>query len=197
MVSDYRFRGVSLSDDHPAVQASLTVEHDSGLYANLWGSTLGHGSDTEIDLTAGYETEFSKLVSVDLFATYYAYPSDGNANYVEATAVAKATRGPASASLGVSYVPRQHATREDGRSHDNAYVFGSAEYAMRKAPVTLKAGLGYERGWFDEVEHAGKWDWSLGAEASFAPARAGLFYVGSNADSGDRHTLVASLFLEW
>lgn len=94
-------------------------------------------------------------------------------------------------------MPRQHATREDGRSHDNAYVFGSAEYAMPKAPVTLKAGLGYERGWFDEVEHAGKWDWNLGAEASFAPARASLAYVGSNADSGNRHVLVASLFFEW
>jgi uncharacterized protein (TIGR02001 family) len=196
LVSDYRFRGVSLSGRHPAVQASLTVEHGSGLYANLWGSTLGHGSDTEIDLTAGYEAEISKVIGVDLFATYYAYPSDGSANYVETTAVVKATRGPASASLGVSYVPPQRGTRdESGRGHGNSYVFGAAEYEV--SPVTLKGGLGYERGWFDEVEHGGKWDWTLGGEVSVAPAKLGLSYVGSNADGGDRHALVASLFLEW
>ena len=50
LVSDYRFRGVSLSGGHPAAQASLTLEHDSGFYGNLWGSTLGHGSQTEVDL---------------------------------------------------------------------------------------------------------------------------------------------------
>jgi uncharacterized protein (TIGR02001 family) len=198
LVSDYRYRGVSLSRGRPAVQASLTVEHDSGLYANAWGSTLGHGSETEIDLTAGYEAEVSKAVGVDLFATYYTYPSDGSANYVEATAVMKATRGPASASLGVSYAPPQRGTRdESGRGHGNAYVFGAVDYAVPKSPVTLKAGLGYERGWFDEVDHGGKWDWTLGGEVELKPAKLGIAYIGSNADGGDRHALVASLFLEW
>jgi len=198
VVSDYRFRGVTLSDGHPAAQASLTLEHDSGLYGNLWGSTLGHGSQTEIDLTAGYETEVSKIVSVDMFATYYAYPSDGSANYVEATAVMKAVRGPASVSLGVSYVPPQRGTRDEiGRKQGNSYVFGAVEYEVPKSPVSLKAGFGYERGWFDEVEHGGKRDWTLGGEVGLKPARFGLAYVGSNADGGDRHALIASLFLAW
>jgi uncharacterized protein (TIGR02001 family) len=198
LVSDYRYRGVSLSDGHPALQAAVTVEHDSGLYANLWGSTLGHGSDTEIDLTAGYETELSKVIGVELSATYYAYPSDSSANYIEATAAIKATRGPASASVGISFAPPQHGTRdEEGRGHGNSYVFGAAEYEIPKSPVALKAGLGHERGWFDEVEHGGKWDWTLGAEVALAPAKLGLAYVGSNAGGGDQHALVASLFLEW
>ena len=114
----------------------------SELYANAWGSTLGHGSQTEIDLTAGYEAEVSKVFGVDLFATYYAYPSDGSANYVEATAVIKTTRGPASASLGVSYAPPQRGTRdESGRGHGNGYVFRTVDYEVTKSPVTLKAGL--------------------------------------------------------
>jgi uncharacterized protein (TIGR02001 family) len=198
VVSDYRFRGVSLSDGHPAAQASLTLEHDSGFYGNLWGSTLGHGSQTEVDLTAGYEAEVSKVVSVDLFATYYAYPSNGSANYVEATAVMKAARGPASASLGVGFAPPQRGTRDEGgRKHGNTYVFGAAEYEVPKSPVTLRAGLGYERGWFDEVEHGGKCDWTFGGEVELKPAKLGLAYVGSNAGGGDRHALVASLFLNW
>ena len=71
---------------------------------------------------------------MDLFATYYAYPSDGDANYVEGTAVMKTTRGPASASLGVSYAPPQRGTRdESGHGHGNTYVFGSAECALPKS----------------------------------------------------------------
>jgi len=197
-VSDYRYRGVSLSREHPAAQASLTLEHGSGLYANIWGSTLGHRSEFEVDLTAGYAAELSQHVSLDLSGTWYAYPSGGGDDYLEATGIATVTRGQESASLGVSYAPSQRATRsEDGRRHDNAYLFGTAEYALPEAPVTLKAGLGYERGAFDEVERGGKLDWSIGGEVEIKPAKLSLAYVGSNADGDDRHALVASAFLEW
>ena len=83
------------------------------------------------------------------------------------------------------------------RLGDNLYVFGSAGYALPKTPVTLKAGLGFERGAFDEVAHGGKWDWTLGGEAEFKPVTLGLAYVGSNADGGDRHALVASALISW
>ena len=32
VVSDYRFRGISLSDEEIALQPTLTLSHDSGLY---------------------------------------------------------------------------------------------------------------------------------------------------------------------
>jgi uncharacterized protein (TIGR02001 family) len=197
VVSDYRFRGISLSRGNPALQGSVTVEHHSGLYANLWGSTLGHGSETEIDLGAGYATDLTEHFSIDFCGTYYLYPSDGSANYFEGTATATLTRGAVTGSLGVAYVPPQSATRDgDGRRHGNGYVFAEAGYEIPKTPVNLTAGLGYERGAFDEVEHGGKWDWKVGAEARLAAAKFGLAYVGSNADDGD-DALVASLFLSW
>src|SRR5688572_21480001 len=40
LLSDYRFRGVSRSDEDPAVQAAMTLSHDSGLYAGARGTTL-------------------------------------------------------------------------------------------------------------------------------------------------------------
>ena len=40
LVSDYRFRGISLSDEDPALQVSLAVDHESGYYGAVWGSTL-------------------------------------------------------------------------------------------------------------------------------------------------------------
>ena len=193
LVSDYRYRGVTLSRERPAVQADITLEDDSGLYAALWGSTLGHDDQTEVDFTGGFAKDLSDDLSIDLSGTYFAYPEAESDNYVEATALVTATRGDASFGLGVSYAPPQGGTGHDG----NAYVFGTTDYAVPKTPLTLKAELGYERGAFDEVAHGGKWDWTLGGEVAFKPARLGLAYVGSNADGGDRHALVASAFVEF
>jgi uncharacterized protein (TIGR02001 family) len=201
VVSDYRYRGVSLSRGRPAIQGSLTIEHDSGLYAEAWASTLarpGDPTDSEVDFTAGFSKDLSGALNVDLSGTFFAYPSSGSDNYFEATAVVTATRGAASGRLGFSYIPPQRATRGDsGANHDNAYVFGALDYEIAKMPLTLKSVLGYERGKFDEVARGGKWDWTLGCEAEFEPVTFALTYVGSNADGGDRNALVASAFVSW
>lgn len=201
VVSDYRYRGVSLSRERPAVQGSVTIEHDSGLYAEAWASTLAHPgdpTDSEVDLTAGYSKDLSEAVNLDMSGTFFAYPSAGSDNYFEATALVTATRGDVTGGIGFSYIPRQRATRDaNGAGHNNAYLFGTLDYAIPKTPVTLKSGIGYERGAFDEVEHGGKWDWTLGCEAEFKPVKLGLAYVGSNADGGGHHALVASAFVSW
>lgn len=193
LVSDYRYRGVSLSNGHPAVQAEVLAEHGSGFYGDAWASTLGHGADTEVQLAAGYAADLSDNLSIDVSGNYYLYPSAASDNYAEATAMMTAKRGPASASFGVSYAPAQRGTGHD----DNLYLFATTDYALPRTPVTLKAGLGYERGAFDEVARGGKWDWTISGEVAVAPAKLGLAYVGSNADGGGRHALVASAFLEW
>ena len=196
VVSDYRYRGVSLSRGRPAVQGSLTIEHGSGLYGELWTSTLerpGDPTNSEVDVTGGYEKELSEHFSIDVSGTYFAYPSAGSDNYFEATAMITATNGNASLSAGASYIPRQRAT---GHAN-NAYLFGAADYTVPKTGVTLKAGVGYERGAFDEVARGGKWDWTIGGELALKPAKVGVAYVGSNADGGDRQALVASVFVEW
>lgn len=201
VVSDYRYRGVSLSNGKPAVQGSLTLEHETGLYGQLWSSTLGSPRgplDAEVDITAGYAASLTDAISLDLSATYYVYPKAGDENYFDATAIATAELGGGSAGIGVSFVPRQHGTRdENGRGQRNTYLFAEANYEIPGAPVTLNARFGRERGWFDEVERGGKWDWSLGAEVAVHSARLGFGYTGSNADSGDRHGVVASLFFDW
>ena len=188
LVSDYRFRGLSLSRGHPVLQGSVTVEQ-SGFYGQLWGSTLSHGSDAEVDLSGGYDVELSHHLDVDVSANLYTYPTTRDASYVETTAIATYSRGPTSAKLGLSYVLPQ------GSTHANAYVFTQASYDVPKSPVSLTASFGYERGGFDEVEHGGKWDWSAGAEVALKSARFCLTYVGSNADLSNRHAIVVAAFL--
>ena len=81
VVSDYRYRGVTLSHRRPAVQGSVTIEDDSGLYAEAWASTLerpGDPTDSEVDFTAGFSKDLSEALNVDLSGTFFAYPSTGS-----------------------------------------------------------------------------------------------------------------------
>ena len=55
LTSDYRFRGVSQSDEGMAVQGGFTISHESGLYAGTWGSNLAGwgtfgGANMELDV---------------------------------------------------------------------------------------------------------------------------------------------------
>ncbi len=44
VTTDYRFRGLTQTQNDPAVQAGFTLAHDSGfLYLGLWGSNVDFG----------------------------------------------------------------------------------------------------------------------------------------------------------
>lgn len=200
IVSDYRYRGLSLSEGKPAAQASVTLEHDNGLYAGIWTSTIREDdfdADLELDLAAGFIKSIADGVTADFSVTYFAYPGEARSNYVEATLAAEAGEGPWSASMGLSLVPGQRGTRdENGRAHANFYAFAGISHELTGLPLILSARLGHERGYFDEADDGGKWDWSVGVQAKLGRIRIGSEYVGSNVSS-DRHALVASLFVDF
>ena len=200
LVSDYRFRGMTLSNGQPAAQASLSLESESGPYVGAWASTIrepGSKTSAEIDLYAGYEVEFSEAVGLDFVATYYAYPWDWGSNYLEASANLKLTSGIFETDFGLGFVPKQPATEdESGRRHRSSYAYVQSAVAVPGTPIKLTVATGYERGFFDETEHGGKWDWSAGVVLILAQVRAGVAYIGTDAP-GEDGCLVASVFFEF
>jgi uncharacterized protein (TIGR02001 family) len=185
IVSDYRFRGISLSDRDPALQAGLTLDHSSGAYAAIWGSLIDEtpgGAETEIDFILGYAAEVAPGLTLDAAGTYYEYPSDPDINYFEATSSLSYTIGSATARLGGSYAPPQDNLRdENGRKDDNLYLSGGFDYALQGTPLTLSADAGYETGYFDAASSGGKWDWRLGVAAQLSSFTLSLAYVDSDA----------------
>lgn len=175
LASDYRFRGVSLNGKDFAVQPTLTIKHESGLYAGVWGSNISEnpGSDVEVDLFAGFAG--GDTVTYDIGATYYLYPGFSAANYVELTGKLGTSIGPLTVGGQLSYVPSQDNTG----NNDNVYVAGNASVGIPNTPVTLNATLGYEDGAFANK----KVDWSVGASASFSGFTLGAAYVDANRNS--------------
>jgi uncharacterized protein (TIGR02001 family) len=72
LVTDYVFRGVSLSDNGPAVQGGFDwTSASEAFYAGVWGSSLSAGM--ELDVYAGW-TPSTGPINWDLGAIGYFYP---------------------------------------------------------------------------------------------------------------------------
>ncbi|WP_395620129.1 TorF family putative porin [Sphingorhabdus sp.] len=174
LMSDYRFRGVSLSDKDFAVQPYLAVSHESGLYVGAWGSNLSEndGDDVELDLYAGFSG--GDALTYDIGATYYVYPGVSNVNYVEFTGKLGSTFGPATVGVQLSYVPSQDNTGND----DNIYFGTNATIAVPNSPYSIVGTMGIEDGAFTAGSE--KVDWSLGLNAAVAGFTLGVSYVDTN-----------------
>jgi uncharacterized protein (TIGR02001 family) len=139
VTSDYRFRGISQSNDDVAMQGSINLNHDSGFHVGLWGSSIDFnqgGNDEatlELDYTAGYAFTVSD-VAVDVGYIYYTYPNDGsndNNDYGEVYAAAD-WKG---VNVGVNWTDDGY-----GKSGKATYVFGGYSYDF--GIVTLGAEVG-------------------------------------------------------
>ena len=79
LTSDYRFRGVSQTQNAPAVQGGIDYAHKSGFYVGNWNSSVSsevytNGAGLESDLYAGFKKEIFKGISIDIGSYNYFYP---------------------------------------------------------------------------------------------------------------------------
>jgi uncharacterized protein (TIGR02001 family) len=178
LVSDYRFRGMSLSDRDPAIQGSVDVEHQSGFYVGVWGSTIAEfaNAHTEVDVYGGWRGSLGGL-DVDAGVTGYFYPNGQDATYFELTGSVGYTLGPAEMKLGIAYAPDQSNLGSD----DSLYAYGQLKAGIPGTPVTLVAQAGHEEGAMGGPTGE-KWDWSLGAQIVKDRFTLGLSYVDTDVD---------------
>lgn len=193
LVSDYRFRGVSRSDDKVAVQPSLIVDHDSGLYAGLLGSTLPDSprfGRFELGLIGGFSAEVASGTRAEARVAYYSYPGGrdwaGSGDYADIGGSLSHDIGPLSVHALVAYAPKQKALGSD----DNLYLNLGLSSGVPNTPVTLSASLGHSDGALAGLAADGAYfDWSFGAAYT-----AGLFtFKAQYVDTDIRKSGVKSL----
>jgi uncharacterized protein (TIGR02001 family) len=169
-LTDYRFRGISRSDEDPAGQAALTLSHGSGLYTGLRATTLkgtdpfrdrdpgfGDLGDAEFDLYAGWRTDLGRGFDLDAGLTYYVFAGgEGATDYVEPYASLGYLIGPVTLSGGARYAPVQQAIGDE----DMLYLFGQVEVAVPFRPWSFTAQAGRQ----DSGAFGSYWTWSLGTE---------------------------------
>lgn len=186
MTSEYRFRGVSLSDKDFALQGGLDYSHDSGFYVGGWASSLAASDEygeLEVDLYGGYAGEIDGI-SFDIGGLLYAFPTGDHSvqtDYFEVYGSVGVDLGFASATIGTAYAFSNDGTGND----DNIYLYTNIDATIPETPVTMSVHLGYEDGAFGDK----KLDWSLGASVSYSGLDFGITYVdtdqaGRNFDAG-------------
>ena len=200
LASDYRFRGVSQTDEEMALQGGLTASHESGFYAGTWGSNLAGwgtfgGSNIELDLFAGYTTELANGVVIDAGVLWYFYPAGADDTaFAEPYFKVSGDVGPVSVLAGVAYAPKQKALgnysntpQSTGQKQDNLYIWGDVSGSMPGLPVTLKAHLGYSNGNpglgpnGTSLSPTGEYlDWMIGADIPYGPLTFGVAYVDTD-----------------
>ena len=195
VVSQYRFRGISQSDNKPAVQASITAAHESGFYVSVWGSsaterTAGPGDfttngflspvaigGTEIDVYGGWAKQLG-AVKVDIGGYGYIYPGLPTANLYEVYGSVAGTLGPVTAKVGLNYAPDQNNLVDD-----NVYVYGDLSGGIPGTPVSLHGHLGYTDG---SLAYAKNYlDWSVGAAVTWKNLTLDASVVGTNVSRSD------------
>lgn len=195
LVTDYRFRGVSLSGGDPAIQGGITINHDSGFYVGTWASSIDDGGtdvfgDVEVDLFGGWSGDVSEGVGIDVGLLYYAYPSNAKglkAEFFEPYANISTTLGPVEAKLGVNY-----AIDNSALADDSLYIHTELSAGIPQTPLTLSAHLGYTDGIFAPTLLGAPFtddtalDWSLGVSATvLGSLTLGVTYTGVEGPSFD------------
>ncbi len=141
LTNEYFFRGVSQTDDVPAIQGEVGYSHDIGVHSGLWASNVKFtDASIEIDYTAGFGREIGKA-SWDLSGIYYSYPgADGSLNYDywEVAGLLGYDFGLASVTAGVNFSPEYF-----GDSGDATYASLGIEAPLGKF-VTLGLNVGHQ-----------------------------------------------------
>jgi uncharacterized protein (TIGR02001 family) len=178
VVSDYDFRGQSLSAKDPALQGSIDWASESGFYVGAWGSNIDYGQgvdgDIEIDLYAGYAGETERGLGWDVGLVYYTYPgADDISDYPEIYGA-------------LSYkwfeFKQWYSNDLSGTDLDGWYSEGNASFEL-PANFGLNLHLGYNYG--DAWDGTEFMDYSVGVAYTLGNFDLELKYVDTDLSSGD------------
>lgn len=185
--TDYRFRGLTQSREDVALQGTVNVNHESGVYAGVWASTIddgvslpGYGA-VEVDLYAGYTKTLDSGVGFDVGLLYYMYPdgaSGVDTDFFEPYASVMYSIGPVSAKVGANYAWSGQAGLAD---NDSLYLRGDLTVSVPNTPISVLGHIGRSDGQLGILAPSGKYtDWSLGIEAVHQFAKLGVQYVDTD-----------------
>ena len=174
--SEYMFRGISQTDDHPAIQAGAGYSFSNGIYLGAWASNVDFGEDTdaEVDTFVGWNGDLNDTVNLDVQLVRYNYVGEPDGvDYAYNELIGKATFAE-NYSVTLGYTNDFLASDTDSIY---AAVGGSWDVGN---DINLTAGLGYTTVDEDLSSEDGYVDYSIGVNRDFGPVNIGLGYIGTD-----------------
>jgi uncharacterized protein (TIGR02001 family) len=190
LTSEYRFRGISQSNENPALQGGFDVGHESGFYFGTWGSTVdfdfsesdgGYNGSLELDYYAGYGADINDDWSWDIGYMYYDYPGDegDEGDYQEIYG-----------SIAWKDLTVGFAASDDYYAETDEFYYIYADYSFalpNEFALDLHVGLNNleEDGGFLSSDEDQYVDYSVSISRDFAGLNFGISYIGTDLDDDD------------
>ena len=173
ITSDYAFRGISQTEEAPALQGGLSLTDESGFYLSVWGSNvdfLAEGT-LELDVMLGWSGDINDDWSTDVGIMRYGYPNTeidgsnfwelyGSLSYKDLT-------------FGLAYSDDYYAN-----SGNFFYIYAGYSYALMDN-LSLDLHIGQNE--YDDSS-ASYLDWSVGVSTEVLGAGISLAYVDTDKD---------------
>jgi len=193
VVSDYEFRGVSLSEGNPALQASVDYTFDNGFAVGAWASNLDYGDEYdgnfELDFYASYSRQVAESFAWGAGLTAYTYPDSqgraASANQPALLEIEDFVEAYVDVTAGDFQVAQWYAG--DYAGVGLSALYSEINYTHEAGAFGFTVHLGYSWGdyWKDDGLGGGElFDYSLGAQWT-----AGHFTLAgklTGTDAGDR-----------
>lgn len=174
LTSDYLFRGLSQTNQEPALQGGIEVAYDSGFYAGAWASSISWLSDyssaslpisssVELDGYAGWRVPLGETLKLDAGVYTYYYPGSYPQGFVRpytTEAYVGLLWGPASLKYSHAVTNLFGFAASDG----SGYLDASVNHAFSPGWV-LNAHAGRQR--VKGTSTASYTDWKLGLTRNF------------------------------
>jgi uncharacterized protein (TIGR02001 family) len=205
LVSDYIYRGISQTDNKPAIQGGFDYSHSSGFYAGVWGSSISWIEDTtssfgsvnsslELDTYFGLKGTLVQDTSFDVGFLRYNYPGTYPDGFTKAdTNEIYGAIGYKFLTAKLSYCLGDLFGVSDAKG--STYIDLSASYPVADSGITLSAHAGkqtYKGTTADALDAAGAsatyTDYRLGVSKDLGGYALALTYTKTNADSGGFYT---------
>ena len=181
LTTDYVFRGISKSDENPAIQGGFDYQDPSGFHAGVWGSNIDFNNpddgSLELDVYGGYSGEYNKF-SYDVGGIYYAYPgsdSDLNYDFFELYLAGGYDFDFMALNAGLNYSPEYFGDT------GNAFYYYAGVNVPLQHDFSVSAHVGRQ-----EIDDATDYiDWSLGFGYTYLDFDFGLTYTDTDLDESD------------
>jgi len=174
--SDYRFRGVTQTNEDPALQIGLEAALPAGLYVGLWASNVdfspADSAAYELDTIIGWRGDLTEAVSADVQFIRYNYLTDGPGQLEYNELIGKLGYMGLTGTVGYS---------DNFLNSDETGIYYNLGYGLTVADeYNVSAAIGY----YDIDRSGGRsisiTDTNIGVSRSFGPLSVAFNYIATN-----------------
>jgi uncharacterized protein (TIGR02001 family) len=201
LTSDYDFRGITQTDEDPALQASFDYSNESGWYVGAWASNVdfpGYDGSVELDLYTGFSGGEEDGLGWDVGLVWYTYPGSDSSDTEDKIADFPEIYG--GITYGIWSGKLWYSNDFGGTDDSSIYLDGGVDIPLpRNLSLAIHAGYSDGDGIKASYGVSNYFDYSVGIGYTVNNFNLSLKYVDTDIDDADTDRVIftVSTTLPW